>query len=576
VGSNKDAFSRRGIFSRRLMLVWLTIFVCVMAITILVLWKQLVPNRLHADPDFHDLKQPVFYQGAYFPSSAIGDKEGLKLPLSLIQEWIDPTVVYEKSSDSVIITTKDKVLRFKTSQISALMNEKPYTLQFPVEKKEDTVYVPIEPLRQLYQIELRVSEQTGSVILVKQGDHLKWGRLAKKKQTVIRTGAGIHYPIVSEMAPDEQVMIWGEEEGWYKVQQTSGFTGYISKNDIVIDHEETIPSQEPAPSFVPWKPAGDKLNMTWEHVITKNPDTSKITAMPGLNVVSPTWFSLADGAGNIKNLADASYMKWAQSRNYQVWALFSNGFDPTRTEEALSSYDSRMKIIKQLLGFAQLYKLNGINIDFENVNLKEKAGLVQFVREMTPLLHEQGLVVSIDVTPKSTNEMWSLFYDRPALAKVVDYMMIMAYDEYWASSPKSGSVASLPWVENSLSQLLSQEHVPASKIVLGIPFYTRLWTETLKDGKTVVSSKALSMDAAQEIIKQKKLIPVFSSETGQNYVEYKEGDKLMRMWLEDDTSVKARIELVNKYDLAGVVSWRRGFENPDIWSGIQNNLIKNP
>jgi spore germination protein YaaH len=574
--SNKDSFGRRRSFTSRFLLVGLTILACVLAIIVMILWKQLVPNGHHVDPDFHDIKQPVFYQGSYYPSSATGDKEGLKLPLSLIQEWIDPNVLYEKSSDSVIITTKDKVLRFKTSQLSALMNEKPYTLQFPVEKKEDTVYVPIQPLRQLYQIDLRVSEQTGAVILVKQGDHLKWGRLSEKKQTAIRTGATIHYPIVSELTQGEQVMIWGEENGWYKIQQTSGFVGYISKSDIVLDHEETIPSQEPPSPFVPWKPDGDKLNVTWEHVLTKNPDTSKIPSMPGLNVVSPTWFSLADGAGNIKNLADPSYVKWAQSRNYQVWALFSNGFDPKRTEEALSSYDTRMKIIKQLLGFAQMYQLNGINIDFENVNLKEKAGLVQFVREMTPLLHEQGLVVSIDVTPKSTNEMWSLFYDRPALSKVVDYMIVMAYDEYWATSPKSGSVASLPWVEKSVTQLLSQEQVPASKLVLGVPFYTRLWTEAPKNGKTEVKSKALGMQDAQAIVKEKKLTPVFSPETGQNYVEYKEGDKLMRMWLEDETSVKARLELVKKYDLAGVASWRRGFEKPDIWSGIQDNLQKKP
>ncbi|MCK9907282.1 glycosyl hydrolase family 18 protein, partial [Frankia sp. Cpl3] len=80
-----------------------------------------------------------------------------------------------------------------------------------------------------------------------------------------------------------------------------------------------------------------------------------------------------------------------------------------------------------------------------------------------------------DVTIKSSSDRWSRFYDRAALAKVVDYMMVMTYDEYWASSPVAGSVASLPWVEKGLQGVL--EEVPNEKLILGVPFYTRLWKE---------------------------------------------------------------------------------------------------
>lgn len=536
------------------------------------LWQQLAPNREKVEPEYHELSKPVFYQGNYFKTSAIGEKEGLKLPLELIQEWMDPSIIYEKSTDSVIITTKDKVLQLKTTELSALMNEKPITLSFPVEKKGNDIYVPIEPLRQLYPFEIRESEKSGAILLFKKGDLVKWGKHVGTEDAQLRTFASIKAPIVSTIANNEQVMILAVEGEWYRVQQQSGPIGFVRKADIVEDHEETIPAQEKASVYEAWKPLNGKLNLTWEHVITKNPDTTKLGDMPGLHVVSPTWFSLADGEGRIKNLADASYVKWAQTRNYQVWALFSNGFEPDRTSQALSSYDRRMKMIKQLLGFAQTYNLQGINIDFENVHLKDKENLVQFVREMTPFMHEQGLAVSIDVTPKSTNEMWSMFYDRPALAEVVDYMMLMAYDEYWASSPKSGSVSSLPWTERSITQLLGSEKVPPSKLVLGVPFYTRQWSEETKNGKTTATSKTLTMEAAQTIIKDKKLTPTFLTETGQNYVEYKEGEKLIRIWLEDETSMKARLELVKKYDLAGVASWRRGFEQPATWKVIQDAL----
>ncbi|WJH37142.1 glycosyl hydrolase family 18 protein [Paenibacillus sp. CC-CFT747] len=305
-------------------------------------------------------------------------------------------------------------------------------------------------------------------------------------------------------------------------------------------------------------------------------DTTKIGPMPGLNVISPQWFHLLDGEGNLQNLADPAYLKWAHDRGYQVWALFSNGFEPKRTAEALSTYDRRMKMIKQLLAYAEMYSLQGINIDFENIYLKEKENLVQFVREMVPLLHEQNLVVSIDVAVKDGSEMYSRFMDRRAVGEVVDYMMVMTYDEHWATSPKAGSVASLPWVEKGIVQIIKEDAVPPSKLLLGMPFYTRVWTEQPKDGKTAVTSKAVSMEAVQKIIEEKKLTPAWDEEAGQNYVQYTEDDKTVKIWIEDAVSVKSRVDLAKKLDLAGVASWSRAFETPDIWTVIQETLEKRP
>lgn len=543
-------------------------------------WKLTAPNTNHVAPDVHGLAKPVYYEGELMEQSAAGTKESLKLPLSVLQKWVDPAITYEDKSESVIVTTADRVLRLKTNQLTATVNDKPLTLKFPVEKQGPAVLVPVDPLRSFYNIDLRESDETGAVILVKAGDSVQWAKITETgkagRMVALRTGATVKATIVADMKPGTQLMIWGEQEGWYRAQLPNGIVGFVSKQDAALDRIESVPRQEPKQAFVPWKPLGGKINLTWEQITTKSPDLQKITAMPGLNVISPTWFHLADGEGNLKNIADPAYVKWAQSRGYQIWALFSNSFDPKLTTSALATYDKRLKIIKQLVGFIQLYKLQGINLDFENVSVQDKDELTQFVRELTPYLHEQGAVVSIDVTPKSGSEMWSLFYDRKALAQTVDYMMVMTYDEYWATSPKSGSVASLPWVEKSLTQILNEDQVPPSKLVLGIPYYTRIWTEETKDGKTSVTSKAVGMEAVRQLIQDKKLTPKASEDTGQNYVEYTEDGKLYRIWLEDETSVKARMELVKKYDLAGVGSWKRGLELPETWSWIQDTLQKRP
>jgi spore germination protein YaaH len=156
-------------------------------------------------------------------------------------------------------------------------------------------------------------------------------------------------------------------------------------------------------------------------------------------------------------------------------------------------------------------------------------------------------------------------------------MMVMAYDEHWASSPKSGSVASLPWVETSLLRIMEEDGVPASKLILSMPLYTRIWTEkTGEDGKVEVSSKAVGMEAIRTLLAEKKLTPVLDKAAGQNYVEYTENGELKRIWIEDEVSMQARVALARKYDLAGVATWQRAFQTPSTWTTIDNELTKRP
>ncbi|MEX2461620.1 MAG: glycosyl hydrolase family 18 protein [Paenibacillaceae bacterium] len=540
-------------------------------------WLKNLPNETHIKKDFGGLEKPIFYQGQMLKQPAIGANDELKLPFEMIQSIIDPTILYESKTDSVIITSQDKVIRLKTSQLTGVINEKPFTLHFPVELNQDIVYLPIEPLREYYQVNIRESSETGAILLHKEGDIVQWGKTAQdlkdsEKQFALRSDPTTDAPIYADLKQNQTIMIWAEKDGWYRAQLENGIMGYVQKSAIILDHVEVVSKPEIKTSYIPWRPLGGKINLTWQQVYTKNPDTSKLPPMPGLNVISPQWFHLMDGQGNLKNLADAKFVQWAHAQGLQLWALFSNGFEQKQTTEALSTYDNRMNMIKQLVSFAQMYQLDGINIDFENIALKDKANMVQFVRELSPFLHEQGLVVSIDVTVKDGSDVYSKFMDRRAVKDSVDYMMVMTYDEHWASSPIAGSVSSLPWVEAGITKIMNEDDVPASKIVMGIPFYTRIWTE--QGGK--MTSKAVSMEVIRSLIKDKKLTPTIDEASGQNYVEYTEGNKKIKIWIEDARSIQSRVDLAKKLDLAGVASWSRTFETDDIWTVIQSGLGKRP
>ena len=539
------------------------------------------PARTRIAPDY-GAEKPVILGGEILEGSAIGEGETLKLPLPLLVRHVDPSIWFEEESSSVIISTETKVVRLVSEQLTAWVNDRPFELRFPAEIVDGTVYVPVAPLAELYGLHVEEAPETGFVILRLPGE--TWTLAAPKEpedgadegapSAAVRVQPALRAPLVDEIRPGEHAVVYGETEGWYWVRTERGLFGYADKRDLVYAGTARYDPPDPAEGerFVAPRRMGERVFLVWEQVYSRNPNTAAIGPMPGLNVVSPTWFHLLDAEGTLENRADAAYVEWAHGRGYQVWALFSNSFDPDLTAEALSTHDRRMNMARQLLGYAQLYKLDGINVDFENVYVKDGPLLTQFMRELTPLLHEAGLTVSIDVTFAGGSATWSQFLDRKALGEIVDYMMVMAYDEHWASSPVAGSVASLPWVEQGVRRIVENIGVPAKKVVLGVPFYTRIWTEKTENGKTSVSSRAVGMNAVASLLRDRKLTPVFDEAAGQHYVEYEEGGARHRIWIEDEMSVKARAELVNKLGLAGIAAWSRNFASESIWTTIDETL----
>jgi spore germination protein len=532
-----------------------------------------LPNRQHIDPDWKGLEHPIFVKGELTGYSASGTGDSMLLPLPLLQEHVDSSIRYEEKTKSVILSTESELLYMQEDKTDASLNNRPLQLRLAPEVKEKITYLPADVLEDLYGFEIQEDTTTGAVLLMTAGETVPLGKVkgeAGDKTVALRSEASIHAPIVADMSPGAIVSIWNKEnEDWLYVQLSSGYAGYTKASDIISDGQKTVEPKSTTPSRAERSWKGKSVNLYWEAVYQRKPDPSTFGELPGVNVASPTWFSIIDGDGNVRSQADSAYVQWAHERGLEVWGLLSNSFEPDITTEALSSYEKRMNAIVQILEYSDLYKLDGINIDFENVYTKDGENVTQFMRELKPMAQAKNLIVSIDVTPKSNSEMWSAFLDRRALNSVVDYLIVMAYDEHWAASPVAGSVASLPWVESSLSRIIEEDDVPPEKLILGIPLYTRIWTEAQVDGKTKVSSKSVSMNAVEKIIKEKKLTPTFDKAAGQNYVEYKEDGALKKIWIEDKVSLKARVELAKSLGLGGIGSWNRSFSNPSAWEALQ-------
>lgn len=354
---------------------------------------------------------------------------------------MEENIRYEKETESVIITTSESVLRLKMQSKQGELNGKATTIPHAPALIDGIAYVPLKPLQQHYGVAVHENQVTGAIILMRAGDSIQLAEAAPAKpgDTVeMRENPDKKSSIVMDMPAGERLRVWREAEDWLYVQADNGYTGYALKQQIKFGNVKEIPLLTQTPSRAELEWTDKSVNLVWEAVYSKNPNTEHIGKLPGVNVVSPTWFHIADEEGNIESKASMQYVNWAHHHKMEVWGLLDNSFDPDITTAALSTYDRRTHIIKQMLVYAKQYKLDGINIDFENVHTKDKDQVVQFVRELKPLAKARGLIVSIDVTPKSNSEMWSLFLDRKRLGETVDYMMLMAYDEHWATSPKAG------------------------------------------------------------------------------------------------------------------------------------------
>jgi spore germination protein YaaH len=490
------------------------------------------------------------------------------LPLDIVRDYIDPEINWDSKLHKLTITTADRVVRMKTDSLEAFVNNKPVTLNIPVSEADGSVLVPIEFLSELYNIGISFIADN-NVVVVDFKDRARQLAEPQNAKAVVRNGDSIFNPIVkrldSENADENELRVFGDSEKWYRVRTADGIVGFIEKKYVTVREApaEKIPDEkEEKPA---WKPRTGKLSMAWDYAYNMKINLSKREKIEGLDILSPTWFQVVGEDGAIKNSGDAGYVEWAHNNGYQVWALFSNSFgDPEKSGRFLRNTDSRDNAIRQVLALASLYKVDGINVDFENLLDSDKDALTQFVRELTPLLREQGVVVSIDVNTLGC-------YDRKALGEAVDFVVLMAYDQHWAGGSEAGSVAELDWVDRTVRSFLNV--IPEEKLILGIPFYTRLWKEDAgEDGKIKLTSQALSMAAINKILKENKAPVRWDETSGQFYSEYKKEGATYKVWLEDENSINLRTSLVQKYGLAGAAAWRLEFELPSVWPRISGNL----
>lgn len=486
----------------------------------------------------------------------------LHFSFETIKTYFDEDIYYDAEEETLILTNRKSVKRFKVDRYEASINSKEYLIDHPVRLIYDKIYIPVDLFEDDYEIEVNYFPDTNAVVVDYTDIYYLSGEIILEGSS-IRSDLDIKAPIlINELEIGRRIYIYGEYENWYKVRTMDGIPGFIEKKYVKVNHTKDIYKTKLLDREEPIVDIEGKINLTWDYTYRKLSNVDNIQVIEGVNIISPTWFSITDSDGTIYDKGNREYVSQYKNLAYEIWPLIDNSFNPDLTHDLLKSSKSREALIDDILDIYLDYGFQGINIDFENIYLADKDLLTQFLRELYPIFKEHDLIVSMAVTGISMSENWSMSYDRERLTEATDYLMLMAYDQHWATSPIAGSVAQYTWVESSLQDVL--ELIPNEKLILAVPYYTRLWVEEAGN----MTSQALSMEGANNFIKANNIDLEWDDISKQYYAELEKDDKIYRIWLEDNNSLKYKASLINKYDLAGIASWRKGFETEDVWETI--------
>ena len=488
-----------------------------------------------------------------------------------IENFFDPYVYYDEKYNQIVTTSNKQIASIVVGENSMTRNGSKVNISGTVIERNDTLYLPFSSLKDVYNVEINYIESTDTITV--DSKDRKYVLADSKSDNSVKAYPTSFSRKVDTINANETVTVVQNEnnenqvvDGWVEIRTDTGKLGYIKEDELVnsLTVREAMETE---------KQIDGTVSMAWDYYyeLSSAPDRTG-TSIKGVNVVSPTFFTLVDeGRGQVSdNVGDSgrAYIEWAHSNGYKIWPSISNGSYIETTSEIMNDYNLRQELIQNIVSLVMTYDLDGINIDFEYMHDEDKDLFSRFIIELKPRLSEIGAVLSVDVTAPDGSDEWSLCYDRHVIGDIADYIVFMAYDQYGESSQEAGTTAGYNWVKANIEKFLGQEGVEANKIILGMPFYTRVWQE--RNGE-LVDNPAVDMKNIDAIVPE-DATRTWDDNLKQYYVEYERDGVTNRIWIEDEQSIEAKLSLIQEYGLAGAAYWEKDREPDSIWNLISEKL----
>ncbi len=501
-------------------------------------------------------------------SNIIIEDNTIYLSTADMQNFFDEYLLIDEENSRVITTSNTKTVVIPFEGTNIIVNDAQTTIEHPILIRDGTIYLPITDLTDIYNIEVNYSSET-NIVTIDSLNRKFVQALSAKNMSVKYLPTVFSKTMDKVERGDTLVLVQDRENGgnvveddWIKVRTKKGELGYVKIDNVT--NEKTVRDDLNFSTSI-----DGKVSLVWDYYSQYVSAPVRDGEIEGINVVSPSFYEITASGDIDANIGrnGRNYIEWAHANGYKVWPIVSNSElgDLDAVSNLLSSFENRSYLIKNIVNELIEAGVDGVNIDFENMYQADKDNYSRFIIELAPRLREAGLTLSVDVTAPDGSETWSLCFDRNVIGKVADYIIFMGYDQNGVSATKAGTVAGADWVELNIKKFLGQEGVSKDKLILAMPFYTRLW----KESNGTLTSSVVNM---RSVTIPEGVTPTWDENTKQNYMEYTQNGTTYKMWIEDEDSLKAKMDLINKYELAGGAFWSKDRESNTIWAVIADEL----
>ena len=547
----------------------LRIVIVAIILGLMIFAIKIAPN--YARDEFADVTNLVINNNNItrnVKSNIIIEDNTIYLSTGDMQNFFDEYLLVDEENGRVITTSNTKTVMLPFEGTTINVNGAQKSIEHSLLNRDGTIYLPITDLTDIYNIEVNYSAKSNIVTI--DSLNRKFVQALSSKNMSVKYLPTIFSKTVDKLERGDTIVLVQDrenggnvvEEDWIKVRTKNGEIGYVKLDDIT--DENTVREDLDINTKI-----DGKVSLVWDYYSQYVEAPVRDGEIEGVNVVSPSFYEITSSGDIDANIGrnGQNYVEWAHANGYKVWPMLSNSElgDMDAVSNLLSTFENRSYLIDNIIDELIDAGVDGVNVDFENMYQSDKDNYSRFIIELAPRLREAGLTLSVDVTAPDGSETWSLCFDRNVIGKVADYIIFMGYDQNGVSSTQAGTVAGANWVELNIKKFLGQEGVEANKLILAMPFYTRLWREsngTLTS--SVVNMRSVTVPEGVE--------KTWDEETKQYYIEYEQNGSTYKMWIEDEDSLTAKLNLVNQYELAGGAFWSKDRESNTVWSVIAEKL----
>lgn len=537
-----------------------------------ILTKKLSPSKKVMDlNDYYKVKKNeivIVLENEIQEEKGIIEDGQVYVNYNTVVEHINSRFYWDENESILIYTTPTEVIKSEAGGKNYYTNKSKNSMDHQITKIDgDKVYIALDFVKLYSGVNYKIYKKPNRVVIEhKQGEYLY---ADTKKNTQLRYRPDIKSDILVQLKEGQKLEFVDSGDsaiaGFSKVQTEDGIIGYVKTKYVKNTYYETVESNFKEPEYTNIH-KDYKINLAWHQVTNQTANNNllyMLEAVKGVNTISPTWFSVISESGELSSLASERYVQRAHELGIEVWALVDDFNPDVDMYNLLSVTSRREKLINNIIAYGIQYNLDGINIDFEKISLNAGIHYIQFIRELSVKCRNNGIILSVD---NYVPTEYSSYYNREEQGNVIDYVITMAYDEHHAGSEESGSVASYNFVKTGVENTLKE--VPKEKVIIGIPFFTRLWKETPDGDGVKVTSQAYGMREGMDVLKRNNAKIVWDEELQQNYGEFKEDGATFKMWLEDEKSLEAKLKVISDNDVAGIAEWKLGLEDKKIWNTI--------